>query len=118
VFWDSLLADDWPAEWSPLTVVVRPLDDTIELVVEGRLDAWTVGALLRTLDVVHEPCFTEVHVDLHGVTSTDGMAQAGLARCRELAAQRGATFRVTAPPILREPTPFEGPAAALPFAAS
>jgi hypothetical protein len=94
---DHLLADDWPRQWSPLSVVVRPVGDTIELIVEGQLDAWTVGALLRNLASVYEPSFRNIHVDLSDATGCDPSTEAGLARCRDFASSHNARFRVTSP---------------------
>lgn len=99
--WDPLLTEGWPSEWSPLTVVVRPSGDLIELVAEGHVDAWTVGALVRTLVAVYEPSFSDVHIDLRDATGCDPATEAGLARCRDFANSRGAGFRVTPPGIPR-----------------
>jgi hypothetical protein len=99
VTWDPLLADDWPSQWSPFRVVVRPADDTIELVAEGHLDAWTVGALLRNLTAAYEPAFANIHIDLSNATGCDPSTDAGVARCREFAMDHRAGFRVTPPEI-------------------
>jgi hypothetical protein len=95
VTWDPLLTDDWPAQWSPFNVVVRPRTDTIELIAEGRIDAWSVGALVRNLAAVYEPSFKHVHLDLRNVTGGDESIEAGLARCRDYVMDHGAALRVT-----------------------
>jgi hypothetical protein len=100
VITDPLLADDWPAQWSPFNVVVRPIGDTIELIAEGHLDAWSVSALLRNLAAVYEPSFTDIHLDLRGVSGCDASTEAGLARCRAFALDHGAGLRVTPPASL------------------
>jgi hypothetical protein len=105
VTWDPLLADDWPSQWSPFNVVVRPCADTIHLIVEGHLDAWTVGALLRNLAAVYEPCFADVHLDLRHVTHWEHAAEGGIARCRDFASSRGAAFRITPPLASASPAP-------------
>ena len=68
---DSLLSDDWPMEWLPFSVEVRPNGQVVELIADGHLDSWTVGTLLRTLAAVYEPSFHEVHLDLRRVTGLD-----------------------------------------------
>lgn len=96
--WDPLLADHWPAQWSPISIVVRPRGDTIELVADGHLDAWTVGTLVRNLAAVYEPSFTDVHLDLRRATGCGPSIEPGLTRCRNYALSHGAAFRVTPPP--------------------
>jgi hypothetical protein len=99
-----LLADDWPTQWVPFTVVVQPNGDVIELVAEGHLDSWTVGALVRNLAAVYEPAYSEIHLDLRNVVVADPIADAGVARCRAFATERGAAFRVT-PPVPLDTAP-------------
>jgi hypothetical protein len=95
VTWDPLLVDDWPAQWSPFSVVIRARTDTIELIAEGHLDAWAVGALVRNLAAVFEPSFKYVHLNLRKVTGGAESIEAGLSRCRDYVSARGATLRVT-----------------------
>ncbi len=94
---DSLLSDDWPMEWLPFSVEVRPNGQVVELIADGHLDSWTVGTLLRTLAAVYEPSFHEVHLDLRRVTGLDAGTKPALTRCQEFAASQGARFRVSSP---------------------
>jgi anti-anti-sigma regulatory factor len=100
---EELRTDDdaWPVGGAPFTVLIRPHGEVLELAVHGPLDAWTTAALAGDLAAAYEPCYTEVLLDIAGVTAVDRDAVVGLARCRELAASKGLRFRITdASPVL------------------
>lgn len=80
-----------------LRVVIRTRQQSLELVVRGPLDRWTIEALVRDLVAAYEPCHTEIHLDLREVESFSRAAVDGLASCRAFARSHGARIRITPP---------------------
>lgn len=94
---DPLLADEWPNQWAPLNVEIRPYEHQLDLVADGHLDEWTVGALVRNLTAAYEPSFAEIHLDLGRVSGREPWIELGLSRCRRFAEGRGVRITATLP---------------------
>lgn len=118
VTWDPMLMNEWPRSWEPFTVDVRPRGDVLVLIGRGGIDAWTAGALFRTLVAVYEPCFAYVRLDLREVQGADAAASAAIQRCREFAASHRAHLLVSSPPAFTDqPAPTHHPVTAPPLSA-
>lgn len=80
-----------------LRVVVRSLDEVLELVPSGELDVDTVAMVPEVLVSVLEESHDEVRIDLSEVSFADTAAVDGLMRCREQAESRGRRFVLARP---------------------